>query len=103
MGILTINEEKKAAVLEIEATAGLKRQKLQSETKQILFDWTAKAQAAKEKIVADADAFIWTKGSEAKLYEVQKSALGKKVVAEAEGTTAEALRLKRTFELQKQQ
>jgi len=101
--VQTINEECKAEVLEVKSDADLKVQRFASETNQKLEDWKAKASAAREKIIADTDAYCWKKASEAKLVEVQNSALGKKVTAEAEGKAAVALRKKRAFLLQKDQ
>merc|ERR1740115_652964 len=101
--VQTINEECKAEVLEVKSDADLKVQRFASEANQKLEDWKAKASAAREKIIADTDAYCWKKASEAKLVEVQNSALGKKVTAEAEGKAAVALRKKRAFLLQKDQ
>jgi len=101
--IQNINEQCKADVLEVKSSADLEVQKFESQSNKTLQDWKAKAAAAREKIISDADAYCWKKASEAKLVEVQNSALGNKVKAQAEGQAAIALRGKRAFILQKEQ
>lgn len=101
--VATIQEERKAAVAGIEANMELKVQELKSQAKQIIKQIDAEAQAEKDKMIADCDAYVWLKQSEAKLVESETAAQSKKVVADAEGNAAVPLTKKRAFELQKAQ